>query len=210
MEEEYKNEELEVKKEPRLNRFGKEAYSLEHTMPRNPNGANRQIKDPRQDVCFEIYIRDLPFTGGDAKRAAIEAGYSENFAINVRKTTWFKTKLEEFEKKMKRRGMLSKAERNLDKVLDLPYESETEEGKTKIDIDILKTVVDVSKTITASLGKDEGYSTKTTVEGKTDSTITVNSINYAQQLENNIIEGAKDQAIEQIEEAVIAEVIETE
>ena len=65
--------------------------------------------------------------------------------------------------------MVSKAERNLDNILDENYKND--EGK--IIPEVAKIVVDVSKTIVKTLGKDEGYTEKT----ETDITSGGNPIN---------------------------------
>jgi hypothetical protein len=70
---------------------------------------------------------------------------------------WFKERLG----KLKRKDMYSKAERNLEKVLDTKYEDE--EGK--IATDIMRIVVDVSKTVVTTLGKDD-YSSRQEHTGK--------------------------------------------
>jgi len=58
--------------------------------------------------------------------------------------------------------MLSKAERNLDKALDLV--TLNKEGQE--DPQLLKIKIDVSKTIATTLGKNEGYSTREEHTGK--------------------------------------------
>ena len=58
--------------------------------------------------------------------------------------------------------MLSKAEKKLDKTLD--YEVEDEKGKIKTDL--LRIQVDVAKTVVTTLGKDDGYSTRSEMTGK--------------------------------------------
>ena len=114
----------------------------------NPNGANQYLLDPRQITCWEFYIDPKSETFGNATQSAIKAGYEEATANQITTFDWFIGK-------RRRLNMLSKAERNLDKVLDTSYES-----KKGIQADVMRIVVDVSKTIATTLGKNEGYSSK--------------------------------------------------
>ncbi len=125
----------------------------------NPNGANGTTSDPREQICWDFYIED---NLNNAYAAAIKAKYSEDSARNITTRDWFKERLG----KLRRKGMLSKAERNLDKVLDMEYEKISKEGETKTNTEVLKVVVDVSKTVVTTLGKDDGYSTRTEQTGK--------------------------------------------
>ena len=127
----------------------------------NINGANGITSDPRESIMWDIYVTNLSKGIENAYAAAIQATYSEDSARNVTMRDWFKERLG----KLKRKEMLSKAERNLHKVLDMNYVTITETGEEKTNTDILKVVVDVSKTITASLGKNDGYSTRSEVTG---------------------------------------------
>lgn len=127
----------------------------------NINGANGITSDPRESIMWDIYVTNLSKGIENAYAAAIQATYSEDSARNVTMRDWFKERLG----KLKRKEMLSKAERNLHKVLDMNYVIITETGEEKTNTDILRVVVDVSKTITASLGKNDGYSTRSEVTG---------------------------------------------
>ena len=69
--------------------------------------------------------------------------------------------------------MLSKAERVLDKTLDLP--AVDEEGK--VDVALLRVQTDVSKHLTSTLGKNEGYSTRVENTGKDGSDLPTPIIN---------------------------------
>lgn len=119
----------------------------------NPNGANGTTSDPREQVMWDIYVAKLSKGIENAYESAIEAGYEEATARQITVRSWFIAR----KSKLKRKEMLSKAERNLDKALDLV--TLNKEGLE--DPQLLKIKVDVSKTIVSTLGKDEGYSTKT-------------------------------------------------
>lgn len=122
-------------------------------MSTNPNGANGTTSDPREQIMWDIYVAKLSKGIENAYESAIEAKYSEDHSRNITLQGWFKERLS----KLKRKEMLSKAERNLDKTLDLV--TLNKEGLE--DPQLLKIKVDVSKTIVQTLGKDIGYSTKT-------------------------------------------------
>jgi hypothetical protein len=123
----------------------------------NPNGANGSTSDPREQIMWDIYIANLTKGAVNAYDAAIEAGYSKDHSRNITLQGWFKERLA----KLKRRDMLSKAERVLEKALD--YETDyldKETGEKRVKVDLLRVQTDVAKTIATTLGKEEGYSTK--------------------------------------------------
>lgn len=122
----------------------------------NPNGANGTTSDPREQVCWDFYVESVAKQSENAYASAIKAGYSEDHSRNITLQGWFKERLA----KLKRKDMLSKAERNLDKVLDMEVE---EEGK--INAQLLKIKTDVSTTMVKTLGK-ENYSDRLEVTGK--------------------------------------------
>ncbi len=121
----------------------------------NVSQANQYTEDERQQECWDFYVSELARGISNAKAAALKVGYSEEHADNITLQGWFKGRLE----KLKRRGMLSKAEAKLEKSLE--YEVETIEGeKTIINVPLLTVQTNVAKHLTLTLGKDEGYSTK--------------------------------------------------
>jgi len=124
----------------------------------NPNGANETTNDPRQEVMWSIYVRNIAKGIENAYEAAIEAGYSEDHSRNITMQGWFKEK----KAKLKRKDMLTKSERVLDETLDM----DTTNKEGAIDPQLHKIKVDVAKTIVSTLGKDEGYSTRQEVTGK--------------------------------------------
>lgn len=128
----------------------------------NPYGANQFQLDPRQKLCWELYIKPGTEYFGNAYQSAMKAGYEEGYAAQITTVEWF---LE----KVRRLNMLSKAEKVLDKTLT--YEPVNEEGK--IDTQLLRVQTDVAKHITSTLGKDDGYSTRTEQTGKDGVPLTV-------------------------------------
>jgi len=122
------------------------------------SSSNQHTSEPREQKMWDIYVTNLLKGIDNAYQAAMEAEYSEDHSRNITMQGWFK----ERKSRLKRKDMLSKAERNLDKVLDTSYENP--EGEIKSDI--MKIVVDVSKIVVTTLGKDEGYSSRSEQTGK--------------------------------------------
>ena len=119
----------------------------------NPYGANGTQSDPREQKCWDNYVKSIRQGRVNAYKAAIDAGYSKANSRNITTRDWFIERLG----KLKRSGMVEKAEKNLDKYLDLSEE----DLEGKIDKEIIKIKVDISKTILKTLGKDLGYSERT-------------------------------------------------
>jgi hypothetical protein len=133
----------------------------------NPNGANQYQMDPRQKLCWESYINPRSETFGNATQSAIKAGYEPDYADQMTTVEWFKGKV-------RRLNMLGKAEKVLDETLD--YIAVNEEGKVDAAVGRLK--LDAAKVIATTLGKDEGYSTRSEVTGANGEALTINLVNY--------------------------------
>ena len=119
----------------------------------NPYGANDSQSDPREEVMWELYVKN---NLENAYECAIQAGYSESNAKNVTMRDWFKERLG----KLRRKDMLSKAEKVLDKTLSM--EAIDKEGNP--DAALLRIQTDVAKHVTSTLGKKD-YSTRTEQTG---------------------------------------------
>lgn len=133
----------------------------------NPNGANGTTSDPREQVFWDIYVsKGL----NNAYECAIEANYSVDSARNITTRDWFKERLG----RLKRKDMLSKAEKVLEKTLN--YSTEDEEGKVKVDL--LRVQTDVAKTVVTTLGKDEGYSTRSEITAKDGEALQINVVKF--------------------------------
>lgn len=122
------------------------------------SASNQHTEDPREQVMWDIYVSNLAKGIDNAYQAAKEAKYEESSAKNITLRGWFKERKD----KLRRRDMLSKAEKVLDKTLD--YEPVDQEGK--IDVGLLRVQTDVAKTVVTTLGKNEGYSTRQELTGK--------------------------------------------
>lgn len=134
----------------------------------NPNKANQHTPDERQEICWNFYIESINAGKPNAQASAIKAGYEESSAQTITVNSWFLERLA----KLKRKDMLSKAERNLDKALD--FDMHTDEGK--INTQVASLVIDVSKTLVKTLGKDEGYSDRTEHTGKNGGAIEIEGV----------------------------------
>jgi len=121
------------------------------------SSANQYTSDPREQVMWDIYVSKLVKGIDNAYQSALEAGYAEDTAKNVTLTGWYKERKD----RLRRKDMLSKAERNLDKVLD--FDMVNEEGK--VDTQVASLVTGVSTTVVKTLGK-EAYSERIEQTGK--------------------------------------------
>ncbi len=127
-------------------------------MQTNPNGANGTTSDPREQKMWDGYVTKLLNGVENAYQSAIEAGYEDATARQITVRSWFL----ERKARLKRKDMFSKSEKVLDKTLDMV----TLNDKGFEDPQLLKIQVDVAKTIVSTLGKEEGYSTRSEVTGK--------------------------------------------
>jgi endo-1,4-beta-mannosidase len=148
----------------------------------NPNGANQYIFDPRQKLCWDIYINPKSKTFGNAYQSAVEVGYTESSAARITTEAWFAEKL-------RRLNMLGKAEKVLDEMLEMPVDIQKVEGYgedkelvIKTEPALVKIKQDTAKFIADRLGKDEGYSQRTELTAKggdrliTESTVEIDKL----------------------------------
>lgn len=135
--------------------------------------------DPRQQLCWEYYATPGSETFGNALRSAIKAGYEPKTANRITVQPWFIGKL-------RRLGLLAKAEKVLEEMLDLPVQViKIDRSKRPLSVadeedeDVMEEVLyveiepalvkikqDTAKFIAERQGKDQGYSTRTEQTGK--------------------------------------------
>lgn len=134
-------------------------------MHTNPNGANQYQLDPRQKLCWEFYANPKSETFGNATQSAIRAGYEPDYADQITTIEWFKGNL-------RRLNMLSKAEKVLDEMLEMPVETMKLEKNgddygevVKTEPALVKIKQDTAKFIAERVGK-EHYSSRSEVTGK--------------------------------------------
>jgi hypothetical protein len=208
MEEETETQEVSVVSEGEFT-VNEEGEYEEKPLPMDPKlrskGKVNEENYKRQQLCWELYVKSFRNGTPNAREAAKRAGYSPNSAVNITNFKWFKERKD----KLRRSMMMTKAEKNLSRMLNVDY-SRMEllpDGTEKevIDKDIMRVVADISKTIVTTLGKDKGYSTKTEVTGNMGGEIKINSVSYADQAQ---IEQVAVQAIDTVGEEIIKQVQE--
>ena len=116
------------------------------------SAANQYTSDPREQPCWDLYLTSVRKGEPNAAKAARDAGYSVSQANNITVQGWFLERLE----KLRRTDIVSKSEKKFVEVLDYP----AVDSEGKIDVNLLRTQVDVAKYSTSTLKKDV-YSTKT-------------------------------------------------
>lgn len=118
-----------------------------------------------QQKAWDFYVQTVIAGKPDMTNSGIKAGYTPSSAGRITTQKWFKDR----KKKLDRMGMLSDAEQNLKKLLNTPWMVQKQKNGEKVlelDTEVARLVLDVSKTIVKSLGKDEGYSERSEVTGK--------------------------------------------
>ncbi len=141
--------------------------------------ANQWGADPRQQLFISYYMDPKSATFSNALQSALKAGYAQEYAESILSLMpdWLSEKLG----KIRTSGLLEKAERNLDEILDLPSKIQAigafgplfkkkskrvkEKGKIvtkKVDTDepimvhatgLLKVKADVTKFVAERVGK---------------------------------------------------------
>lgn len=122
----------------------------------NPNGANQFFLDPRQKLCWDNYVNPKSETFGNGLQSAVKAGYEPDYANQITTTEWFK-------EKVRRMNLLGKAEKVLDRHLELPEQYDNE---GKLDSSIERIKLDAAKFVASTQGKNVGYSTRTELTGE--------------------------------------------
>lgn len=163
--EEYKEEEESPEEELTFNDTGELIPKFQ---------ANRFQEDPRQDLFWNYYMESILAKQPCIKAAGIKAGYSAASSGRISQTLWFKNK----KRALKKSGMYKNAVQNLDDIMKLKYmgikvNKETGEEEDVVDIDRAKLVIDVSKTVVKTLGKDDGWSERSEVTGKDGSPLVI-------------------------------------
>lgn len=128
----------------------------------NPNNANQYVLDPRQKLCWDLYVNPKSKYFGNAYQAAQYVGYEESYAATITTQDWFK-------EKVRRLNMLSKSEKVLDEMLEMTVEQVKVVGESEVvvvDPSLVKIKQDTAKFLAERLGKDEGYSTRSELTGK--------------------------------------------
>jgi hypothetical protein len=148
----------------------------------NPNKANQYVLDPRQKLCWDFYTDPKSETFSSGLASALKAGYERGTAEQITVADWFIEKLRTL-------NMLDKAERNLDKIMDMETEQmvETKDGGllSKQDAALVGQVAKVSMFIAERVGKAT-YSTRTELTGANGGAIQINKEDL--ELANKLLE----------------------
>lgn len=143
----------------------------------NVSQANQHSPDEREQKCWDLYVQSINSGTENAYQSARDAGYSHDHARNITLQGWFKERCET----LRRKGMVSKAEKVLDRTLD--YQPVDDEGK--INVPLLQVQTKVASTVVTTLGKEYGYSTKTETDITTGGQpIQVQVVSYKQDADN--------------------------
>jgi len=146
------------------------------TKGEKPYIANGTTSDPREQKMWDIYVSKLAKGYENAYESAIEAGYSNDHSRNITMQGWFKERAD----KLRRKEMLSLAEKNLKKGMEAHYL----DNDGNIRADVMRIVMDVSKTIATTLGK-EAYASRTEQTGKDGGAIEFKPITGMQIIKEN-------------------------
>ena len=114
-----------------------------------------RLLDVRQKLTWDYYFMPRSKTYGNAFRSAIRAGYSYDYSRVITLKPWFK-------KRLRRMNLLNKAEKVLDKTLNIS--TLNKEGIE--DAALLRVQNDTAKFVAKTLGKDDGYTERNEVTGK--------------------------------------------
>lgn len=114
-----------------------------------------RLLTPQQELFLAEYTNPKSPNFSNALQSAIKAGYAEDYARNITSEMpeWLRENLG-------RMNMLKKAERILEKTLEM----EAIDSEGKVDIGILRIQNDTGKFVTSTLGKAV-YSTRNEVTG---------------------------------------------
>lgn len=133
----------------------------------NPNGANQFLLDPRQNMCWALYIDPNSESFGNGTQSAIKAGYEPDYADQITTVEWFKGKI-------RRLNLLDKAEKVLDMTLDMKTLDKSGFHKDKL----LRIKQDSAKFLAERLGKGDGYSTRNELTGANGERLEINVVKY--------------------------------
>lgn len=109
---------------------------------------SKELLDPRQQLALENYTNPKSKTFGNRLRSMMSAGYDEDYCRTLAKgrPQWLSDHL------ITRVNMIKKAERNLNKFLDIEIDINDPNIKRE-QIDLLKIKNDVSKFVAKTLAK---------------------------------------------------------
>lgn len=113
------------------------------------------VTTPRQIKFWDHYLKPKSSTFGNRYQSGLLAGYTDSSARVIGEQNWYINK-------MRKLGLLTKAEKVLDKTLTM----DTTDIMGQEKADLLRVQADTAKFVAKTLGKDEGYSERTELTGK--------------------------------------------
>lgn len=124
--------------------------------------ANQYIFDPRQKLCWDLYIDPTSDTFGNALQSAVKAGYVYDTAKNITTERWFRLRINRLQ-------MLDDAEKVLKEMVTMKTKNSKIVGTKFVEMEdsqLVKIKQDTAKFLAERLGKDDGYSGRNEVTGK--------------------------------------------
>lgn len=118
--------------------------------------------DPRQKLCWDLYIDPTSETFGNVTQSALRAGYAEQTADNIMCAKWFKIRLNRLQ-------MLEDAEKVLKEMVTMKTKNSKIVGTKFVEMEdsqLVKIKQDTAKFLAERLGKDDGYSSRGEITGK--------------------------------------------
>lgn len=137
----------------------------------NPNGANQYNLDPRQKLCWELYVTPGTDYFSNARKSGIKAGYEVDYADQITSSEWFKDRI-------RRLNLYSKGVMVLEETLLTEHivqkigmfgpiiDPVKKEYVYEVDSSILALKNKAATFVTQTLGKDDGFSSRNEVTGK--------------------------------------------
>lgn len=153
------------------------------------------VLDARMKRMWDFYASPKSTSFNNAKQSAIKAGYSDRYSNNITGEPWFKMK-------KRRMNLLGKAEKVLEKSLDMI----TIDLHGMEQADLLRVQADVAKFIAKTQGKDEGYSERTELTGKGGEGIVFMPVELMEKY--NLNNNKMEETIQNMGETVVEEVPE--
>lgn len=152
----------------------------------NPNGANQYKVDPRQALFLAYYLDPKSDTFSNALQSALKAGYEQQYAesLTAKMPDWLSEKVGD-------KLMLSKAEKNLNEMLDMPvrtleWEGHGEDAEQVVTTEpaLVKIKQDTAKFVAERLGKGK-WSSRNELTGKDGNPIEIKQITGMQIIQDN-------------------------
>ncbi len=151
---------LKEKQKKKQQKTKNKPHKVRRLIVTNPNGANQYLLDPRQKVCWSLYVDPRSDTFCNAYRSALAAGYTNRSALQISNEQWFI-------QRKRRLNLLDKAEDVLQEMINLDTTNKIIKGDEVIitqDPSLVKVKQDTAKFLAERLGK-KYYSAREEITG---------------------------------------------